>query len=404
MEHKTFRAFDTKVLDEEQGIVESIVAVMGNIDDGGDVIHPSAFRKSIVERGLKIRVLDQHQTNSIMCVIGKPLEVRELSRGELPPELMMQYPDATGALWAKTQFLLSTPEGRGAFERLKTRAVDEWSIGYDSLDKDYSRVTRDGKDVTVRNLRTVKLYEYSPVIWGMNSATATLSAKSTEPTEGKPYQTIHEGDVWKVYKLDADGNPTGEPLGEHDNEADAQAQVRALYANEDGKSAKEMTPYGPRRRMGDALVGAMRYSCDSMTNDWLASGMITSDEHKLMRRAIDDSMDMMKAGLGEMAERPCDMNGMGMMAGGGPAEGKAGRVLSARNAERILGAMEMLKEALSEAGIEMPGQDDDTEDTAPDGADKQAGPGGTPPPTLLDERTRQLKLIETELHQIDLWR
>ena len=42
MEYKTTAAFTTK-LDDGQGIVETIFAVMGNIDKGKDRIWPGAF-------------------------------------------------------------------------------------------------------------------------------------------------------------------------------------------------------------------------------------------------------------------------------------------------------------------------------------------------------------------------
>ncbi len=185
-EHKSIRPYQLKV-DEEKGIVEEIVAVMGNVDEGDDVIHNGAFAKTIQERIGKIRVLDQHNTDSIMRIVGKPLEMRELGKAELPLELLAEYPEATGGLYAKTQYFMDTPEGKGAFIRARNRAV-EYSIGYDPLDIDYSKVTgKDGKPQTVRNLRTIKLYEYSPVLWGMNPATMTLSSKETEGSdEEKP--------------------------------------------------------------------------------------------------------------------------------------------------------------------------------------------------------------------------
>lgn len=90
MDHKTFSAFTLKA-DAQQGIVESIVAVMGNADQGDDVIHNGAFVKSIQERRGKIRVLDQHQTDSIMRAIGKPLEMREIGREQLPSGVSIKY-------------------------------------------------------------------------------------------------------------------------------------------------------------------------------------------------------------------------------------------------------------------------------------------------------------------------
>lgn len=186
MDHKTFSAYTLKA-DQQQGVVESIVAVMGNDDQGDDVIHNGAFLKTITERRGKIRVLDQHQTDSIMRAIGKPLELREIPREQLPPDLLARYPTATGGLYTKTQYLMDTPEGRGAFQRIASGAVDEYSIGYDPLDVDYSKLRKsDGTEKTVRNLRTIKLYEYSPVLFGMNDATQTLSAKGATGAAGLP--------------------------------------------------------------------------------------------------------------------------------------------------------------------------------------------------------------------------
>ena len=180
MEHKEFTAFEVKI-DEAQGVVDAIFAVMGNIDQGGDILHPGSLSKTLVERGPKIRLLDQHKTDSIARILGKPLELRELTRNELPASMLQAYPDATGGAWGRFKFFMDTPEGKGAFIRLKEGGLDEWSIGYDALDHDYSKV-RDGKgqEKMVRNLRTVKLYEVSPVLWGMNAATETLSAKADD--------------------------------------------------------------------------------------------------------------------------------------------------------------------------------------------------------------------------------
>ncbi|MFA5053527.1 MAG: HK97 family phage prohead protease [Parcubacteria group bacterium] len=180
MEHKTFSAWDTKI-DNEQGVVDAIFAVMGNIDQGGDIIHNGSMSKTFSERGGKVRLLDQHKTDSISRVLGKPLELRELARNELPSSLLQEFPDATGGAWGRFQFFMDTPEGKGAFIRLKEGGIDQWSIGYDAVQHDFSKV-RDGKgqEKLVRNLRQVKLYEVSPVLWGMNAATETLSAKADD--------------------------------------------------------------------------------------------------------------------------------------------------------------------------------------------------------------------------------
>lgn len=56
-EYKTFPAIISGV-DEVKGIVEPIWAVMGNIDEGLDIVHPGAFTKTFAERGLRVKVLE----------------------------------------------------------------------------------------------------------------------------------------------------------------------------------------------------------------------------------------------------------------------------------------------------------------------------------------------------------
>jgi len=181
MEHKTFSGFVTKA--EEQGVIEAVFAVFGNVDSGNDVLHPGAFSKTFAEQGQKVKVLDNHQTDSLMRAIGKVLLLKEVRRDELPAELLEKQPDASGGAFARVQMLMDTPEGKGAFIRLRDGAIDQWSFGYDALDTDFGVAVRDGKEVNIRNLRTVKLYEISPVIFGMNEATQTVSAKSDDPIE-----------------------------------------------------------------------------------------------------------------------------------------------------------------------------------------------------------------------------
>jgi hypothetical protein len=178
-EYKSFPALSVKIVDEDQGIVEHIITVFGILDLGNDVSHPGSFTKTLAERGHKSLVLDMHNTSSVMDVLGKPLSIMEVPRNQLPAEILREFPEATGGVKAITQFFLDTPEGKGAFIRLKRDGLREWSYGYDTLDSDFSVVQdKDGNDVNARNLRTIKLYEYGPVLWGMNQATATLSAKN----------------------------------------------------------------------------------------------------------------------------------------------------------------------------------------------------------------------------------
>lgn len=57
-----------------------------------------------------------------------------------------------------------------------------------------------------------------------------------------PWKVIPKGNEFCVYKLGADGEPTGETLGCHPTEEQAAAQARALYANEPEAGKRDVDP------------------------------------------------------------------------------------------------------------------------------------------------------------------
>ena len=172
-EYKTVPAF-VKSVDEDEGIVTHLISVYGIIDKGGDMAHKGMFTKTLQERSEKVRVVDNHRRESVLDVVGKPLDFFEVTKGELPEEVLEMYPGATGGMMVKTQFLMDTPEGKGAFIRIKSGAISEFSYGYNTMDSD--RENLEGK--RVRHLRAVRLMEYGPTIFGMNDAAIAVSAKS----------------------------------------------------------------------------------------------------------------------------------------------------------------------------------------------------------------------------------
>lgn len=251
--------------DESQGIVEAIVAVMGNIDDGDDIIHKGAFTKTLSESWHRVRVLDQHKTDSILRALGQPLEAREVGRDELPPEIRQWYPNATGGLWTKTQFHMEEEEDRRYFNRIAKKSITEWSFAFDIINADYERVEVDGKKKTVRNLRELRLYEYSPVIWGMNPATATVSAKDAE-----------------------DFNRAAEKLY-------AEAG-RYLKHTED---EKELTPDGPQKRLGDMLIGGVHWTFIAKVSSFVEMGYISAEEYLALNAVATQLIDLIQNGVDE---------------------------------------------------------------------------------------------------------
>jgi HK97 family phage prohead protease len=160
MEIKSFQAVDIKASDS--GMVEAIVSVFNNIDSYNERVMPGAFTVSLA-RKLPKGVWMHDQTKPV----AKTIAAKELNPGaaELPESLKH-----LGGLWIKSQFNLETQRGREAFSDIKNGIIDEFSIGYQVEQDDF----RDG----VRELKSLKLIEWSPVLVGANPATAIVSAKS----------------------------------------------------------------------------------------------------------------------------------------------------------------------------------------------------------------------------------
>lgn len=214
-----------KEIDAEHGIVQHYVAIMGNLDDGNDIIMPGAFTKTVAENARRVRVLDCHNTDSVLRVVGRPLALREVGRAELPAAVLEVAPDATGALLATTQYALDTKNGREVFELIKGGYLPETSIGFDTLQEDYEQqLDAKGKPRTVRLLKEIRLWEYSNVLWGMNPATATVSAKEKGATAMYELKRV-------MPVLDA-------ALAPRETEWDgpaAESRVRAWATNADGE-------------------------------------------------------------------------------------------------------------------------------------------------------------------------
>lgn len=164
LETKSFPIL-TKEIGEER-IVESLFAVMGQVDSVNDRIMPGAFKKTIQDMSDRVRVLWQHDFTA--PPIGVPLELREIRREEMPEFVMQKYPDATGALLGKVQFL-PTPRGEEILTGIRAGAIRENSIGYDPVNGK-TEFDKDG----VRVLKELRLWDISPVNWGAQAAALTL--------------------------------------------------------------------------------------------------------------------------------------------------------------------------------------------------------------------------------------
>lgn len=163
------------------GLVEAVVSVFSNEDDGGEIVMPGAFLKSLQVKLPKIAATGHNWS----AALGHTVEARELYPGD--PKL----PEAIsglGGLWVKGQFNLDIQAARDALSNLMKGDLDEFSIGYSIVKsrRVYAQ-DRDEQDYWAPSklyLDELKLYEWCPVIAGMNPLTELISAKGRFPYGG----------------------------------------------------------------------------------------------------------------------------------------------------------------------------------------------------------------------------
>lgn len=142
--------FDLKELTAE-GEFEGYASTFGNVDQGRDVVEMGAFAKSLSRRPAKrVKMLLYHDTRRPCGVWDS---IAEDSRG----------------LKVKGRVLLSTRDGKDAYELMRAGALDAMSIGFRTLTDEHDRAAN------VRRLKELDLFEISIVTFPMNDR-ATIGA------------------------------------------------------------------------------------------------------------------------------------------------------------------------------------------------------------------------------------
>ncbi len=135
MERKAF-ATEFKVAGDGR-TVEGYASTFGNIDAVGDIVVQGAYKRTLQNRGDRIKVLRDHDQP-----IGVPIRASE---------------DSTGLFTVSR--ISDTQLGNDTLTLLKDGVLDRMSIGYEPILKEQGQ--KDGK--SVRFLKEIKLYEYSVV-------------------------------------------------------------------------------------------------------------------------------------------------------------------------------------------------------------------------------------------------
>ena len=137
----------------DTGTFSGYASIFGNVDDGGDVMERGSFKEFHKTRDGKVLILYQHNSRD---PIGKADVVQDDKGLHFDGQLVME--DATA---------------RKAYVGMKAGTIDAMSFGFDVLPGG-ATITEGG----IRKVSSVKLWEISPVTFGMNALARIEAVKA----------------------------------------------------------------------------------------------------------------------------------------------------------------------------------------------------------------------------------
>lgn len=163
MERKVFQSMDLKV-EGAAGTFSGYASIFENVDLGGDVIRKQAFKEFVTNRDGMVKILYSHDSGGMFGSSGS---------GGLPIGLARVEQNAKG-LKFQGELVMEDPfVGQRVFPHLKAGSLDGMSIGYDILPGGANTLENGTRELT-----GLKLWEISPVIWGMNPKAHVAAVKS----------------------------------------------------------------------------------------------------------------------------------------------------------------------------------------------------------------------------------
>jgi HK97 family phage prohead protease len=157
--------------------VTGVFSVFGNMDSYADVIHNGAMEKTLRERGTRILHLWQHDMDAPPIAMIE--SIREVPRQALPAEVLLRAPTATGGAEV-TRTYLDTPRGNEVLAAIRGGVPLEMSFAFDAIRYEFVE-SADSPIGVIRNLRELRLYETSDVLFGANSATVAAKTHGRLP-------------------------------------------------------------------------------------------------------------------------------------------------------------------------------------------------------------------------------
>ncbi len=140
------RRIEIKGLTEE-GTFTARLSSYGKIDQGNDLVEPTAYKKTLIENKFSIPLLWQHD--------------------ETFPIGRLDLEDGPDGLDCKGSLLMELPKAKEAYLLIKNNIINGMSIGFQTIKKEM--------DGVVRRLKEIRLFEGSIVTFPMDT-TALISA------------------------------------------------------------------------------------------------------------------------------------------------------------------------------------------------------------------------------------
>lgn len=173
MKKKTeYRAGELRAIHED-GTFEGYLTVWDTVDDYNSTFHRGAFKKTIQERGARVKILYNHEH-----LIGSSVELREDEHG----------------VFGIGKLNLNTDKAKEAYEFMKDGTLDGLSFAF--------RIIKEGFENGVRQIKEVALFEFGPVTFPANDAALITSVRSTDFTETLSDHDLHRQSYALMKALD----------------------------------------------------------------------------------------------------------------------------------------------------------------------------------------------------------
>lgn len=162
---------------DEEGNVEAVFSVFDMVDSDGDVVVKGAVKSGFPKSNL-VPMVWSHDWKQ---PVGKGYIVDDGSKAVF-----------------KGNFFMDTEAGQEAYKLVKNMGeLQQWSFGYEVNDSEQGEFKdKEGNEKNVRYLKSLSVFEVSPVLVGANRETYTLAVKNAVMSEeGEIKQEIQKEDL-----------------------------------------------------------------------------------------------------------------------------------------------------------------------------------------------------------------